>query len=84
MNTVKDDIWDVYRDLLSRGVSPRASRDALLAIARDLLSGLSDYAVRETVARMMAEVRLHRTRQEALTRRDEWDIDSLIRSESPV
>jgi hypothetical protein len=84
MNTVKDDIWDMYRELLSRGVSPHAGRDALLTIARDLLSGVSDYAVRETVAQMIAAFRVDQARQDALTwREDEWDIDSLIRSHSP-
>ena len=54
MDTVENDLWDVYRHLLSKGASPETAREAILALARDRLPQADDYVVRETAARVIA------------------------------
>jgi hypothetical protein len=57
MNGIENELWDVYRFLLSKGASATTARDALLALARDLMSPADDYTVREAASRIIAKYR---------------------------
>jgi hypothetical protein len=58
MSEVEQDLAGVYEYLLGKRASEGMARDATLALARELMPCKDDYAVRETVARAIAGVRL--------------------------
>lgn len=60
MDTINQDLRDVYEHVLSKGASEATALDATLGLARDLMPAKDDYTVRDTVSRVIAEVRIRR------------------------
>jgi hypothetical protein len=60
MDTIEQDLRDVYEHLLRKRASEDTALEATLALARDLMPGKDDRAVRETVSRVIAEARVIR------------------------
>jgi hypothetical protein len=60
MDSIKQDLRDVYEHVLSTGASEATALDATLGLARDLMAAKDDYTVRDTVSRVIAEVRIRR------------------------
>ncbi|HEX2113766.1 MAG TPA: hypothetical protein VHM01_05120 [Alphaproteobacteria bacterium] len=65
MKSVEQDLRDVYEHLIKKGASQATALEATLALARDLMPGRGDDTIRETVSRLIADVRTRPERPRA-------------------